>query len=242
MTAYVVTVLFCATVIRSTLGFGEALFAVPLLAFVLPIDVAAPVAVLVSITVAAIVAAQDWRHIQFLVAGRLVLFSAIGIPLGLLLLRDVAEPVVKAALGVVIAAFALFALLRRGPFTLTSDSLAWVFGISAGILGGAYGMNGPPLAIYGSLRGWRPAQFRATLQAYFLPASLLGMIGYGIAGLWTSSVNRYYLDSLPAVLVAIALGRWAGQRIDAPRFLASINYALLIIGVALLLQAFLPGR
>jgi uncharacterized protein len=37
------------------LGFGEALIAVPLLAFVLPVKVAAPVAVLISITVATVV-------------------------------------------------------------------------------------------------------------------------------------------------------------------------------------------
>jgi uncharacterized membrane protein YfcA len=48
-------VLFLATLIRSTFGFGEALVAVPLLALVAPVEVAAPVAVLVSITVALIV-------------------------------------------------------------------------------------------------------------------------------------------------------------------------------------------
>jgi hypothetical protein len=39
--------------------------------------------------------------------------------------------------------------------------------LSAGVLGGAYGMNGPPLVIYGSLRGSSPQHFRATLQGYF---------------------------------------------------------------------------
>ena len=40
---------------RSAFGFGEALVAVPLLALVMPVTVAAPIAALVSITVAAIV-------------------------------------------------------------------------------------------------------------------------------------------------------------------------------------------
>jgi uncharacterized membrane protein YfcA len=59
-----VVVFFGATLLRSALGFGEALIAVPLLAFVLPVKVAAPVAVLISITVAAVVVAQDWRHVH----------------------------------------------------------------------------------------------------------------------------------------------------------------------------------
>jgi uncharacterized membrane protein YfcA len=56
---HVVAVLFLATLIRSSFGFGEALVAVPLLALRIPIQVAAPLAVLVSIAVAAIVVAQD---------------------------------------------------------------------------------------------------------------------------------------------------------------------------------------
>ncbi len=61
---HILVVLFLATVIRSTFGFGEALFAVPLLALRIPLTVAAPLAVLVSITIALGVVAQDWRHIH----------------------------------------------------------------------------------------------------------------------------------------------------------------------------------
>jgi uncharacterized protein len=236
-TLHVVTVLFFATLVRSTLGFGEALIAVPLLAFVLPVEVAAPVAVLVSITVAAIVVAHDWRQVQVRIAGWLLLSSLFGIPLGLLLLRRVSESLVKGALGIIVAGFAASALVNRGSHQLKNDRLSWVFGVSAGILGGAYGMNGPPLVVYGTLRRWSPEHFRATLQGYFLPASVVGMIGYWAAGLWTSSVNHYYLQSLPAVLLAIGVGRWTSQRLDAQRFLAYVNVGLLAIGAALFFQA-----
>src|SRR5437763_15453996 len=89
-------VLFLATLIRSAFGFGEALVAVPLLALVIPVEVAAPVAVLVSVTVAGLVLLQDWRHVHPGSAGRLILSTMFGIPFGLLLLTTVAEPVVKA--------------------------------------------------------------------------------------------------------------------------------------------------
>jgi len=103
LTLTVVAVFFGATLLRSALGFGEALIAVPLLAFVLPVKVAAPVAVLISITVAAVVVAQDWRHVHLRSAVHLVLSTLAGIPLGLLLLRSVSEPVVKGVLGVLVA-------------------------------------------------------------------------------------------------------------------------------------------
>ena len=148
----------------------------------MPVQVAAPLAVLVSITVAVVVVIQDWRNVHVRSAGWLVLSTLFGIPLGLLLLKTVPESVVKAILGAFIIAFALYSLTGRKP-ELHNDRLAPLFGFSAGILGGAYGMNGPPLVVYGVLRRWQPAQFRATLQGYFLIASVVGMAGYAITGL-----------------------------------------------------------
>jgi uncharacterized membrane protein YfcA len=237
LTLTVVAVFFGATLLRSALGFGEALIAVPLLAFVLPVKVAAPVAVLISITVAALVVAQDWRHVHLRSAVHLVLSTLAGIPLGLLLLRSVSEPVAKAVLGVLVAGFAGYSLRRRGSHELTDDRHAWLFGLSAGVLGGAYGMNGPPLVMYGALRRWSPEHFRATLQGYFLPASVMGMIGYWAAGLWTPAVSRYYLVSLPTSLVAIALGRMINRRFDARRFFVYVHAGLIASGAGLVLQA-----
>lgn len=70
---YVIAVIFLAALIRSTVGFGEALVAVPLLALRIPVAVAVavPLAVLVSVIVAATVVVQDWRYIHFRSAGRL---------------------------------------------------------------------------------------------------------------------------------------------------------------------------
>lgn len=230
---------FVATVIRSAFGFGEALIAVPLLAFVIPLEVAAPLAVLLSITVAAIVVAQDWRNIHFRSAGWLVLSTIPGIPLGLLLLTSRHQIFVKAALGVIILLFAAYSLVGRSPLELKSDNRAWLLacGFCAGILGGAFGMNGPPLAIYGSMRRWSAQHFRATLQAYFLPASLLGMVGYLIAGLWTRAVTRYYLISLPVTLLALFLGRVINRRLSGEGFLKYVYAGLACIGVILFAQA-----
>jgi len=230
-------VLFLATLIRSAFGFGEALVAVPLLALVVPVEVAVPVAVLASITVALIVVVQDWRKVHVHSAVRLVLPTMLGIPLGLLLLKTVAEPVVKGFLAAVLIGFSAHSLFSRRHRELTNDKFAWLFGFSAGVLGGAYGMNGPPLVIYGSLRKWTPQHFRATLQGYFLPASLVGLLGYWLTGLWTPTVNRFYLLSLPLILAATFLGRGINRRMGVPQFLLYIHSGLIAIGIILLIQA-----
>jgi uncharacterized protein len=239
ITLYVVAVIFLATLIRSTLGFGEALVAVPLLALRTPVSVAAPLAVLVSIVVAGIVVVQDWRRIEVRSARGLILASLPGIPLGVLLLATANDHVVRLILGLVIIAFSIQALTFGNTRRLEQDHAGWLMacGFLSGVLGGAYGMNGPPLAVYGALRRWSPQQFRATLQGYFLPVSLVGLAGYLVVGLWDAAVTRYFLWSLPGVAVAIALGRSINRRIQSDRFARFVYAGLVLIGAVLLLQA-----
>jgi uncharacterized membrane protein YfcA len=233
----VVIVVFLATVFRSAFGFGEALIAVPLLALLIPVEEAVPLATLVSITVALVVIVHDWHKIHLRSAWWLVISTVFGIPLGLWLLTAVPEIIVKTILGMIIIGFAIYCLLSRNPWELKDDRFAWLFGFAAGILGGAYAINGPPLVVYGSLRRWSPEHFRATLQGYFFPASLLGMCGYWLAGLWVPAVTRFYLWSLPLSLAAIFLGREINQRMRDRSFLRFVHVGLLLIGAVLVAQA-----
>jgi uncharacterized membrane protein YfcA len=160
-----------------------------------------------------------------------------GAPLGLLLLAQAPEQTTKAVLGIVIVLVSGYFLIVPRRSALTSDRFAWLFGFAAGILGGAYGMNGPPLAIYGTLRGWTPDQFRATLQGYFLPASVAVMAGYWYIGLWTPAVTSYYLIALPWIAFAIVAGRWLARRLDVKTFVVWVHAGLVVIGLILLTQA-----
>ena len=239
ITLYVLATIFVATVIRSAFGFGEGLVAVPLLAFCIPLQVAAPLAVLISITVAAIVVLQDWKKIHLRPASWLVLATLFGIPCGLLLLLSSHQRIVKGTLGVIIILFAAYSLFGRSTLELKHDSRAWLFGSGffAGVLGGAYGMNGPPLVVYGALRRWSAQHFRATLQGYFLPASIIGMAGYAVAGLWTREVTRLYLLSLPVTIAGVFAGRAINHRLHGDVFFKYLYAGLAAIGALLLLQA-----
>lgn len=231
--------MFVATLIRSAFGFGEALVAVPLLALFLPLRVAAPLAVLLSVTIAGVVVAQDWREVHLRSAVWLLLATLPALPCGLLLLTLGRPAVVKGGLGAIILAFAVFSLVGRSPVTIERDRRGWLVacGFCAGVLGGAYGMNGPPLVVYGTMRGWAPGQFRATLQAYFLPASLLALTGYWLAGFWVPAVTCDYLLSLPVMLPAVYLGRLINRRLHGRLFLRLIYVGLAGIGVLLLTEA-----
>lgn len=240
LTIEVLCVLLLATLIRSAFGLGEALVAVPLLSLRIPIQIAAPLAVLVSITIAGIVVVQDREKIYFRSVRWLVFSTIAGIPLGLVLLTAGHQKAIKAGLAILILVFSVYSLLGRTWMHLKADSRRWLFGcgFAAGILGGAYGMNGPPLVVYATVRGWSAQHFRATLQGYFLPAGIIGMAGYWLGGLWVPPVTRYYLLSLPVVLPATFLGGFLNKRMNGEYFLKYVYIGLTGVGGMLLLQTF----
>jgi len=231
MLASVLIIVFFASTIRSAFGFGESLIAVPLLAFFIPLEEAVPLSVLLSITIAFLAVITDFKYIQIQSAKNLVLSTCVGIPLGILLLKLGSDSIVKMILGVSITLFSLFLICYRYSYEISnSKRYIFFFGFLAGILGGAYGMNGPPLVVYGSLRKWSAQHFRATLHAYFFPASLLGMVGYYQLGLLNENVSTYYIYSLPVLIPAVYIGRLLSQKLPEKIFKKLIYWLLLAIG------------
>ena len=212
----------------------------PLLAFWIPLREAAPLALLYSLTVASVVIVHDRRKIHLGSATGLLLATVPGLPLGLLLLKEGHPALVKAVLGALILAFSLWCLSARRPPEIAGDGRGWLVacGFCAGVLGGAYAMNGPPLILYGAMRRWPAQQFRATLQAYFLPAGLLASAGFWISGLWVHQVLRFYLISLPVLLPALVLGTLINRRLRGDLFLKIVYVGLVIIGGVLVVRGF----
>lgn len=236
-------IVFVATVFRSAFGFGESLVAVPLLALLMPLDVAVPLSVLLSVTIAGFVVVQDHKKIHFKSAANLIIYALLGIPAGLWLLTHVPELPVKVFLGLVILAFAGYLLSGTRLKELKSDNAWWLFGcgLLSGILGGAYGLNGPPLVIYGAKRRWSAQHFRATLQAYFLVASMTGVVGYWISGLLTKTLVNYYLWALPAVVPAVLIGRKVNAMMQGDRFFRYSYIVLIGLGALLILNTIISS-
>lgn len=233
-----VTIVVLATFAASAFGFGEALLAVPLLLLFLPAEVVAPLTILVSILLGGMIVVQDRRDVQIRQVAGLLFYSLLGTPLGILLLMFAPEGVIKRLLGAVILLFAIYSLFGTQRPVQISARWQWAFGVAAGVLGGAYGMNGPPVVLYGTLRRWTPTVFRASLQGFFLPASLVIAAGYWFAGLWSPEALWYTLYSLPGCVVAILLGRRLNQRLEPEAFHRYV-YAGLVLIAALLIVA--PG-
>jgi uncharacterized membrane protein YfcA len=229
----VTAILFFSTLTRSAVGFGDALIAMPLLTILVGAHTATPLIALVATTISIGILINHWKEVEFLAAIPLILSSLAGIPVGLFYLKTVPDTIINIVLAAVIFFYALYNLVSPGLWMLKNNRLALPVGFIAGILGGAYNTNGPPVIIYGAMRRWKVENFRATLQGYFLFSGGSIMVAHGLAGLWTPVVLHYYLYTLPAVLLAIYLGGVLHKRIPREKFLPLVNILLILISALL---------
>ena len=232
----VMGILFFSTFIRSALGFGDALIAMPLLTLLVGLGTATPLTAMAATTIAITILIRAWKKVDLKAAWRLVLTTWIGIPIGIYFLNAAPEVIVKSLLGIVIAGFGLYNLIVPKLPELKNENWAYLTGVIAGVLGGAYNTNGPPVVVYGILRRWDPVKFRATLQGYFLPTGLVILISHGLAGMWTPRVVNFYLFSIPVILGGVFLGGVVNQIIPKGKFDRIIYGFLVIIGLLLIIQ------
>ena len=232
-------ILFVSTVIHSTLGFGQALIAMPLLAMVAELKTATPLVAFVLMTIAFVILLRNWHVVDLSAVWRLVLSSCFGIPVGLFLLQGVPEGQMKIFLGILVVLFSLYNLLNRHLKIIDlrrvgdGSVLTYLFGFVAGVFGAAYNTSGVVITIYATLRDWAPDRFRATLQSYFVFTGFLILASHGLAGLWTPNVLKLYVTSLPLVLGAIFLGDKLHRFIPQGQFDRYVNAGLLILGCLL---------
>ena len=232
-------ILFVSTFIHSTLGFGQALIAMPLLAMVVELKSATPLVAFVLMTIAAVILLRNWRVVDLSAVWRLVLSSCLGIPVGLFLLKGIPEGLMKAFLGILVILFSIYNLADRYLKIIDlnrvsgGSRIAYLFGFVAGIVGAAYNTSGLVITIYATLRNWSPDRFRSTLQSYFVFTGILILASHGLAGFWTPYVLRFYVTALPLVLVAIFLGGKLNRFIPKGQFDGYVNVGLLVMGLLL---------
>lgn len=232
----ILAILFLASLIRSVFGFADALIAMPLLTLVIGLRSAAPLVALMSAVNATTILMMHWQHLQIKSAWRLIISTLAGIPIGLYLLKGAHEPLMRIILAAVLILFSLFQLLHPRVIALKSDGSAFAFGFSAGILGGAYNTNGPPVVMYATLRQWTPESFRATLNGYFLLTGFMILAGHATAGLWTPFVLTRFLYALPVFALAHCIGHRLHKKLPRQSFSRYIYLLLLAIGLYLCMQ------
>lgn len=232
----IIIIIFIGAFIRASIGFGEAVVGMPLLALFIDVKSATPIIALTASTLAILLLITSWRKVSLKDAWPFVLSTMLGLPVGLYYLKNTPEILIKVILGIILVLFGLYYLFVKNLPYLKNERFSILFGFIAGILGGAYNTNGPPTVIYGVLRRWSSQHFRATLQGIFFPTGMIITISHGISGLWTGFVITTYIYALPAIIFAFYLGNKIHHKLNEDEFKKIIYSFILIIGIVLIIN------
>ena len=202
----------------------------------LGIQTAVPLVAIIALAGEIILLTYYREALNISVVWRLALASIIGIPVGVLLLRSAPERPILILLGIIVAGYALYALLNLRLPRLEHSLWAYFAGFVAGILGGAYNTSGPPIILYGNCRRWPRDSFKSNLQGFFVVNSVVILLSHVVAGSFTAEVWHLVPFGLGAAVLGILAGTRLDKRLNPETFRKVVLVLLLILGIRLILS------
>lgn len=235
-----ITGLLLGGLVKGSIGLGQNVVAVPLLAEVLGLKRAVAVVVLTNLVTNA---GQMWsarvapRRLGGLLP--LIVFGIAGIVLGSTLLSFLPDRQLSLGLAVVIIFYVAIRAARPG-FVVASRTAAIVVApvaLMVGIMQGSTGVAGPLLGTYLSATGLSREAFMFTIAAVFEVLTAFQVTSLAILGHYDFHVGLLGLAALVPLLSGLAAGSWARRRIPVKRFEGVILIALLILAAQTIYSA-----
>jgi len=236
MTVYIATLLiiFLASFTQGFSGFGFALISIPLLSFVVGIKYAIPLGALCGLVINVVLAVKLQNHINFKELKKLLIGAVLGIPPGVFFLAKAGTGLIQIMLGTVVLLFVVFSSTNLFKPKEINSIYGYIFGLSSGLLGGAFNASGPPVLIYFYLKSWDKIKFKASVTGFFLVTSVVIVISHLISGLTTTDVLIDFSLHLPVVLLGIFIGDRYFNKVSAKQYNRIILGALSISGILLI--------
>jgi uncharacterized membrane protein YfcA len=210
--------------VQGSIGFGQNLVLVPIVALVVPEAVpGALVALGVPLTVT--MAAREWHGVDWPGLNWIVLGRVPGTVVGVLIVALVSGDLLSTLAGSAVLAGVLLSLLA-GHVPVNRETAAGA-GATAGILGTTAAIDGPPLAL---LYQRHPGHtIRATLACAFLIGAVMSFVALAAAGEIHGWQLLLALALAPALLLGLAcstfVARLVGERSLRPAVLVLVTVA-----------------
>lgn len=225
--------------IYTAIGFGAGMITVSLLALLYGnINIFVPFFLLLCLPTELTISFKDRKQIDFRRTGTFLIFIFPGLIFGAWVLKNAPDKGLLLALGVVIASVALYYLLFEDSHVFSLNSKRWVvlFGSLSGVLGGVYGISGPPLIVYFKAMRLDKKTFRVALLSIFLAMSIFRSGVYIVMHLYTMPILISTIMALPFALVGMRAGISAHHRLPEHLFKRLTSAILLVSGILLVIK------
>ncbi|MGD1863451.1 MAG: sulfite exporter TauE/SafE family protein [Phormidesmis sp.] len=224
-----------ASFVRGVSGFGAALVMMPVLSGLIGIQAAAPLVAIIGLTNDSLLCFYYRRSFEWNIVSKLWAGSIFGIPVGFLILRFFPARWMLSGLGVMITAYAVYALLT--PALPILKSRRWIYGtgLLCGTLSGSYNIPGPPVILYGNSQRWSQEKFKSNLSVFFWGNGLFVVSGHIFANSYSVEALQQYAITIPGVLVGLVTGTALSTLFNPLVFRRVVLTILIAIGIRLLL-------
>ena len=232
----IVATTFAAAFVQGATGFGFALVTMPILSGLTSIQTAAPLVALTAFTNNLILWAYYRKAFDRSVVMSLLLGAVLGIPLGFLALDYIPAALMLITLGVIIVAYALYALVN--PVMPVLKSRRWTYGAGffSGVLLGSFNLPGPPVILYGSSQRWPQESFKGNLTSFFGVSIAIVVLGHGFQHRISKEIIYQFMMTIPGLLLGLYGGVVMARRFNPNIFRKIITVLLLIIGIRLIIS------
>lgn len=224
--------LFCtgASFVQRVGGFGFGIFIMTMLPYLLPsFGEATTLSGMLSATQSLFIFFTHYKHVRWkqllpmLIAFLIVSFVAIRY------VSMAAESHLKILLGITLILMSLYFIFLDGKIKITpSNKLQISLGSLSGVMGGLFGMQGPPAVLYYIAAEKSKEGYLAMLQTYFLIGNIAMTIYRWNFGLLTNEVLHSWCYAVLGIPIGSLLGKWVFNRISA-KTLRMIVYIYMII-------------
>ncbi len=219
---------------KSGFAGGAGVIAVPILALIIPVPLAAALLLPLLIVMDAKTVGLYWRSLSSPASLITITSSAIvGITIAGVAMASLPAQTLQIILGAFCVIFASWEKLS--PVLGKLPGAAYLWGLISGISSTLLHAGGPPISIYFLSRNISKAEWLAQAAVFFAIMNLIKLIPFAIAGRFDTTLLLTAMALTPFALLGVKLGHLMQSRISQAAFTRFCRLLLLVSGVFLLL-------
>jgi len=232
--------------VAASAGFGFAIVLVGALQFFMkPVDLVGLITIL-GCVVSFLRVIETRKIARWRRALNFIIPALLGVPLGVVLLKYFDPVPMKRYLNLtLLAGVFMLAYSMNGSRKLRVEHrqegriLEPFIGLVSGFLGGSCTLAGPPIVMWGILKGWKKIEMHAFWARFFFAITIFSLINLSINGMYSRPTIVVSLLSMPAVFAGVGTGTWVRDRITEKRFRLYVLAFLFLSGLTGFFMSFI---
>lgn len=228
-----------ASVVQRTTGFGFGILIMTVLPAIMPsYGEATTLSGILAMTTSLVIVVQKYKYINWQRLWPILLIFIVVSFGAIFMLKRMEYSILSILLGITLVAVSIyFAFFSKRIKVKTTMPVQVTAGALSGLMGGFFGMQGPPAVLYFVSSEPDKEHYLAQTQAYFLVGNAMMTLARSYNGFFTASVAMGYVYGIAGVFIGNLMGAWVFRHITG-NLLKYIIYAYIgISGLSFLFSA-----